>query len=144
MRAEPNNSMKMIENILSPCWVLFGLGLVINGIYEEIQFLSNPRIGSLSLMGWLLATGILPGVLAIILGVSLKKFKRLAKYLGISLSAILALYVWFYASQTSPENMFKVDALRFLQLFVLVLCGATVIFIFLYKRVSRIKKEKSD
>jgi hypothetical protein len=113
---------------LAVFWLLFGVGLVIQGIYEVTQW------GSLSesSLRWWHSTGIIPGMLSIVLAYQLFRGQALAKYLGYFLPAALTLYVLYILALTPAD--FIVRPILLLQILVIVLCVGTGVFIYRAKR----------
>jgi hypothetical protein len=115
---------------LTVLWLLFGVGLIAQGIYEVTQW---GALGESSLRWWH-STGILPGLLSIVLAYLLFRDQGFAKYLGYFLAAMLMLYVFYILALTPAELI--VRPMLLLQIFVIVLCVGTGVFLFRTKRPS--------
>jgi hypothetical protein len=116
----------MLERILSLGWLMLGIGLVAEGIYETIIWSSDPMLQQSSLSWWH-STGIVPGALAIVLGLRLTKTGKFRMMLGYSLATALILYVLYIFALTPPEA--RVRPLLALQLYVLILSITTIVLI---------------
>lgn len=114
-------------------WLLFGIGLITEGIYEASQWAAEPMLRGSSLRWWH-STGIVPGVLAVLLAYQLFRAKALAKYLGYFLAAVLTLYVLYILALTPAEFIMRPTLV--LQIFVVALCIATGVFLYRASRPS--------
>lgn len=116
----------MLERILSLGWLLLGIGLVVDGIYEIFLWGRDPMLQQSSLSWWH-STGIVPGALAIVLGLRLTKAEKLRMILGYSLATTLILYVLYIFAITPPEV--RVRPLLALQVYVLILSISTIVLL---------------
>lgn len=116
----------MLERILSLGWLLLGIGLVAEGIYETFLWSSDPMLQQSSLSWWH-STGIVPGALAIVLGLRLTKTEKFRMILGYSLATALILYVLYIFAITPPEV--RVRPLLALQVYVLILSTSTIVLL---------------
>jgi uncharacterized membrane protein HdeD (DUF308 family) len=118
---------------LAVLWLLFGIGLVAEGIYEVAQWSADPALRESSLRWWH-STGIVPGALSVLLAYQLFRAQALAKYLGYFMATVLTLYVLYILALTPVE--FIVRPMLLLQIFVIVLCIATSVFLYRANRRS--------
>lgn len=122
----------MLERILSLGWLILGIGLIAEGIYEAILWSGDSMLQQSSLSWWH-STGIVPGALAIVLGLRLTKTGKFRMILGYSLATALILYVLYIFALTPPEA--RVRPLLALQLYVLILGISTIVL--LWKKQSK-------
>lgn len=118
---------------LAALWLLFGIGLIAEGVYEISQWSTEPVLRESSLRWWH-STGIVPGALSVLLAYQLFRAQALAKYLGYFLAALLTLYVLYILALTPAE--FIVRPMLLLQIFVIALCIATSVFLYKGNRRS--------
>src|SRR5262245_51146523 len=113
------SSAMKTRNLLAILWLLFGVGLVSEGIYEVTQWSAQPVLRESSLRWWH-STGILPGALSVLLAYLLFKRQGMARHLGYFLVVILILYVLYILALTPAESI--VRPMLVLQIFVIALC----------------------
>lgn len=118
---------------LAILWLLFGVGLVAEGIYEVTQWSAQPVLRESSLRWWH-STGILPGALSVLLAYLLFKRQAMARHLGYFLVVVLILYVLYILALTPAESM--VRPMLVLQIFVIALCIGTGVFLYRKKQPS--------
>jgi hypothetical protein len=116
----------MLERILSLGWLILGIGLIADGIYEIFLWGRDPMLQQSSLSLWH-STGIVPGALAIVLSLRLGKAGTFRMFLGYSLATALILYVLYIFAITPPEA--RVRPLLALQLYVLILSISTIVLL---------------
>jgi len=124
--------MKMIGLVLSLSWMLLGIGLVIDGVYEILLWRGDPILEHSSLRWWH-STGIIPGLLAVSLGFYLTKPGVVRLYLGYPLSVLFSLYA-LYIIDITPYA-FRLRPMLALQIIVVALGIGTVFF--LWKKRSQ-------
>lgn len=125
----------MFERILSLAWLILGIGLVAEGIYETILWSGDPMLQQSSLSWWH-STGIVPGALSIVLGLRFTKAGKLRMILGYSLATALILYVLYIFALTPPEV--RVRPFLAILLYVLFLSISTIVL--LWKKTTKVNE----
>jgi hypothetical protein len=118
--------MKMLGRVLSLSWLLLGIGLFIDGVYEVLLWSGDPILEQSSLRWWH-STGIIPGMFAAALGFYLTKPGTLRNYLGYPLAVLFSLYV-LYILDITP-NGFRLRPMLALQIAVIALSIGTIFFL---------------
>ena len=112
---------------LAIAWLLFGSLLLLEGIYEVVQWKTDPMLGESSLRWWH-STGIIPGALSLVLAYQLAWSPKFAKYLGYFLSVLLLLYTVYVLAITPNEFVFR--PMLAVQVFTVLLCIATAVHLY--------------
>lgn len=130
--ADAGGAMKSLGLVLSASWMLLGIGLVIDGVYETLLWIGDPVLEHSSLRWWH-STGIIPGVLAASLGFYLTKPGLVRGILGYPLAVLFSVYV-LYIIDITPYA-FRLRPMLALQVVVFALGIGTVFF--LWKKRSQ-------
>ncbi len=112
---------------LAMIWLLLGIGLLAEGINEVSQWSAEESLSGSSLRWWN-STGIVPGVMSIVLAQQLYKAKAFAKYLGNALAVALTVYVFYILALTPADRIVRPTLI--LQILVIALCLATVVLLY--------------
>lgn len=132
--------MSALRLAVAICWMLLGAGLVVDGIVEWWSWQGNPILLASSLRWWR-STQIIPGSLAVIVGVVLWKeiaFARLAAFL---LATVFSLYTIYIMLLTPPEHLFR--PMLAIQILVLGLSAVTAYYAVLGLRPSSGSEDSS-
>jgi hypothetical protein len=119
--------------VLAALWLLFGVGLIAQGVHELTLWSAEPVLRESSLRWWH-STGIVPGGLSVVFAYLLLKRRAMARYLGYFLAAVLTLYVLYVLALTPAE--FMVRPMLVLQIFIIALCIGTGVFLYRAKQLS--------
>ena len=131
--------MKTIQRVVIACWIILGVGLIVDGIadlpgWAEFGGYTNPS--------WWLSTNILRGVLSLFLAICMIQYPKAAAYLGYTMSFVIIFYVVYIFAITPPEH--RISPMLALQCFVLLLCAATIMVLFKRRGVMALKEQNSN
>jgi hypothetical protein len=117
--------MSALKVAVAICWVLLGAGLLVSGVVEWWSWRDDPILSASSLRWWH-STGIVPGILAVIVGGLVLKEIAFARLAAVLLAILFALYVIYIILITRPEHL--VRPMLAVQILVLGLSAVTVYY----------------
>lgn len=117
--------MKIVQRVVIACWVILGVGLIVDGIADLPGW---AEFGSYTNLSWWLSTNILRGILSLLLALCMIRYPKAANYLGYTMCLVISFYVLYIIAITPPG--YRVSLMLILQCFVLLLCATTIVVLF--------------
>lgn len=117
--------MSALRAVVAGCWVFLGASLVVSGVVEWWSSREDPVILASSLRWWD-STEIIPGSLAVVVGVLLWKEIPFARLAAFFLATVFSLYTIYIMLLTRPEHL--VRPVLAVQILVLSLSAVTAYY----------------
>ena len=114
-----------IKNMLFIYWILFGILLISNGLFDVSSWKNNIELHLTSLRWWK-STTIIPGFIGLLIGVLINYRERISRILGSFLSSVFIIYTVYIILITSPENV--ISWFFLFQLFVVAFSIMTIFY----------------